>query len=57
MQERFDYVILSESNEWLSTGHQETQLELEIELLRLKKEDPDMELVVFKAKHLTMSTH
>jgi hypothetical protein len=48
--EKFDYVILSENNEWLSTGKQETQKELDAEIARLKSEDPDVELVVVQAK-------
>jgi hypothetical protein len=44
----FDYVILSEYNEWLSTGKKETEKQLQTELNRLKKEDNRRELVVFK---------
>lgn len=51
MEEKFDYVILSEANEWLSTGVQETQKQLEDEIVRLKSENPTTELTVFKAKN------
>ncbi len=46
----FDYIILSEYNEWLGTGKQETQEQLQAELDRLKSEDKTRELVVFKAE-------
>ena len=32
MVEKFDYIILNEDNEWLSTGHQQTQEQFEEEL-------------------------
>jgi len=57
MEERFDYVILTEYNEWVATGKGETEKQLKDELKRLKSEDPDRELMVFKAKELQMSSH
>jgi hypothetical protein len=57
MEERFDYVIVSELNEWLSTGKQETQRQLEDEIVRLKSEDSTRELTVFKASILKMSVY
>ncbi len=57
MEERFDYVIVSELNEWLSTGKQETQKQLEDEIVRLKSEDSTRELTVFKASILKMSVY
>jgi hypothetical protein len=57
MEERFDYVIVSELNEWLSTGKQETQKQLEDEIVRLKSEDSTRELTVFKASVLKMSVY
>lgn len=52
--EKFDYVILSENNEWLATGRQETQESLDDEIARLKEEDPEVELVVVQAKSFEM---
>jgi hypothetical protein len=57
MEERFDYVILNEDNEWLGYGKQETQGQLEQELSRIKQEQFDrwgeeLPLIVFKAKTL-----
>lgn len=57
MEEKFDYVILSEANEWLSTGVQVTQKELNDDLEQLKAENPDVELVVYKAKNLETFTY
>lgn len=51
-EERFDYVIVSEFNEWLSTSQGETQKELDDEIVRLKSEDSTRELTVFKAERL-----
>ena len=51
MEEKFDYVIVSEANEWLSTGYQETQKQLEDEVVRLKSENPTTELTVFKTEN------
>ena len=55
--ERFDYVIVSEFNEWLSTGQGETQKELDDEIVRLKSEDSTRELTVFKAERLKKVTY
>ena len=49
---KFDYVILSEHNEWLSTGQQVTEAELTEELIRLKNDDPGRELIVCKSENL-----
>jgi|688.fasta_scaffold2393537_2 hypothetical protein len=57
MEEKFDYVIVSELNEWLSNGKQETQKQLEDEIVRLKSEDSTRELTVFKASVLKMSVY
>lgn len=56
MEEKFDYVIVSEHNEWLSTGKKETRKQLEDEIARLKSEDSTRELTVFQAKVLEMKT-
>jgi hypothetical protein len=48
---------VSELNEWLSTGKQETQRQLEDEIVRLKSEDSTRELTVFKASILKMSVY
>jgi hypothetical protein len=56
-EERFDYVIVSEFNEWLSTGQGETQKELDDEIVRLKSEDSTRELTVFKAERLKKVTY
>ena len=40
MVEKFDYIILNEDNEWLSTGHQQTQEQFEEELAIIQKEQP-----------------
>lgn len=47
---KFDYLIMSENNEWLSTGKKETEGQLQEELNRLKEEDNERELVVFKTE-------
>jgi hypothetical protein len=47
---KFDYLILSEENEWLSTGTQETEEQLNSEIERLKSEDEERELIVYKAE-------
>lgn len=57
MEERFDYVIVNEDNEWLGYGQQETQEQLEQELSRIKQEQFDrwgeeLPLIVFKAETL-----
>lgn len=56
-EDRFDYVIVSEFNEWLSTGQGETQKELDDEIVRLKSEDSTRELTVFKAERLKTITY
>ncbi len=61
MAERFDYVILNEDNEWLSTGHQETQEQLEEEIAIVKKAQfdrwgKDLPLVIFKAAKMEKQT-
>lgn len=61
MAERFDYIILNEDNEWLSTGHQETQEQLEEELAIVKKAQfdrwgEDLPLIVFKATKMEKQT-
>jgi len=57
MEEKFDYVIVNEDNEWLGYGQQETQEQLEQELSRIKQEQFDrwgeeLPLIVFKAETL-----
>jgi hypothetical protein len=61
MEERFDYVILNEDNEWLSTGNQETQEQLEQEIAIVKKAQfdrwgEDLPLVIFKATKMEKQT-
>jgi hypothetical protein len=50
--EKFDYLILDEDNNWLSTGKAETEKQLDDEIERLKTEDAGRDLVVFKAPHM-----
>jgi hypothetical protein len=50
IMKKFDYLILSEENEWLSTGNQETEEQLNSEIERLKSEDEERELIVYKAE-------
>lgn len=57
MNEKFDYVILSEQNEWLATGTQATQKELDTDLGQLKAENPNVELVVYKANKMETFTY
>jgi hypothetical protein len=57
MTTKFDYIILTEFNEWVATGKQETQKELDDEIKRLKDENPDIELVIFKAETMIMTTY
>ena len=52
--EKFDYLILSENNEWLSTGKQETQEQLDQEIQDVKKRileetGENINVMVFKA--------
>jgi len=50
---KFDYVILTADNQWLSTGKQETQKQLEEELERVREEmGEDVEITIFKAKNM-----
>ena len=61
MEERFDYVIVNEDNEWLSTGKQETQEQFDKELSRIKEEQfdrwgEDLPLIVFKAPNMEKQT-
>jgi hypothetical protein len=61
MEEKFDYVILNEDNEWLSTGNQETQEQLEQEIAIVKKAQfdrwgEDLPLVIFKAAKMEKQT-
>jgi len=61
MTEKFDYIILNEDNEWLSTGHQQTQEQFEEELAIIQKEQFDrwgevLPLVVFKAPNMETQT-
>ena len=61
MVEKFDYIILNEDNEWLSTGHQQTQEQFEEELAIIQKEQldrwgEDLPLVVFKAPNMETQT-
>ena len=61
MAEKFDYVILNEDNEWLSTGKQETQEQLEQELAIVKKAQferwgEELPVIVFKAPNMEKQT-
>jgi hypothetical protein len=61
MAEKFDYIILNEDNEWLSTGYQKTQEQLEEDLAIIQKEQldrwgEDLPLVVFKAPNMETQT-
>ena len=61
MVEKFDYIILNEDNEWLSTGYQQTQEQLEGDLAIIQKEQldrwgEDLPLVVFKAPNMETQT-
>ncbi len=52
--EKFDYLILSEDNEWLGTGKESTQEQFEQDLEDIKKRQFDRwgeptGLVIFKA--------
>ena len=57
MTTKFDYITLTEFNEWVATGKQETQKVLDDEIKRLKDENPDIELVIFKAETMIMTTY
>lgn len=57
MEERFDYVIVNEDDEWLGYGKQETQEQFDKELSRIKEEQfdrwgEDLPLIVLKAPHM-----
>lgn len=52
--EKFDYLILSEDDEWLSTGRGKTQEELEQDIEEIKKKQFDRwgektGIVIYKA--------
>ena len=51
--EKFDYIILDENNNWLSTGKGETKKELDDEINNLKMSDEtnygENKIIVFKA--------
>lgn len=51
--EKFDYIILTENNRWLSTGKGETQKELDDEIKNLMMSDQTNygkeKLIIFKA--------
>lgn len=47
-EDRFDYVIVSENNEWLSYGENETMNHIEQEMT-LKREENEGELILIKA--------
>jgi len=51
---KFDYIILNEDNEWLSTGKGETQKQLDEEIAIVKKREFDRwgektAIIIFKA--------
>jgi len=53
MEEKFDYIIVDENNNWRSTGSKQTQKELDEEIKTLKEIDLELhgleiELVVYK---------
>jgi len=61
MEERFDYVIVNEDDEWLGYGKQETQEQFDKELSRIKEEQfdrwgEDLPLIVFKAPNMEKQT-
>lgn len=51
--EKFDYIILTEDNKWLSTGKGETQKQLDDEIKNLKMSHDtnygEDKLIIFKA--------
>ena len=51
--EKFDYIILTEDNRWLSTGKGETQKQLDDEIKNLKMSNEtnygEDKLIIFKA--------
>ena len=51
-EEKIDYLIMTENDEWLSTGKQQTQKQLKEELEMKKAENPDVEVIVFTAKKM-----
>jgi hypothetical protein len=58
MVEKFDYIILNDDNEWLSSGTQETQDQFEQELEMVKSREFDRwgektEIIVYKAPSMT----
>lgn len=59
--EKFDYIIMNEDNEWLSTGKGATKKEFEADLKEIKKREFDRwgestGLVVFKASKMESYT-
>lgn len=54
IEPRFDYLILTEDNEWVSTGAFSTQSDLDSEIKELKSEGAykDYNFVVFKADEM-----
>lgn len=49
----FDYLILTESNEWLGTGSQATQEQLNHAIADIQKEHPHKTLIVYTAEQMT----
>lgn len=46
----FDYIIVTDSNEWVSTGRQETEEQLQSTIEQLKTDYPDNKLIIYKAE-------
>lgn len=53
---RFDYLVLSETNQWLATGKNATELDLNEDLKEIQERHPDEELLVFRAQKMESST-
>ena len=53
---KFDYVILTKSNMWVSSGNGETQEQLDVEIKMMREEHPDESLVVVTSDKMEFFT-
>jgi hypothetical protein len=53
---KFDYVILTNSNMWVSSGNRETQEQLDVEIKMMLEEHPDESLVVVTSDKMEFFT-
>lgn len=54
---RFDYIIVTNMNEWVSTGNQETEEQLQETLELLREDYLNREFIVYRADVLDKKTY